>query len=132
MNKKIKFNKLIPELSVTDINKSLEFYKNIGFRVVYKREEDKLFFLELEGSQIMIQQNNNNWNVAVLEYPYGRGINLSIEVKDIEKIYKKVKEHKYKLFLDIETHSYKVEEKVYNDIEFIILDPDGYMLRFTN
>lgn len=132
MNKKIKFNKLIPELSVTDINKSLEFYKNIGFRVVYKREEDKLFFLELEGSQIMIQQNNNNWNVAVLEYPYGRGINLSIEVKDIEKIYKKVKEHKYKLFLDIETHSYKVEEKIYNDIEFIILDPDGYMLRFTN
>lgn len=132
MNKKIKFNKLIPELSVTDINKSLEFYKNIGFRVVYKREEDKLFFLELEGSQIMIQQNNNNWNVAVLEYPYGRGINLSIEVKDIEKIYKKVKEHKYKLFLDIETHSYKVEEKVYNDVEFIILDPDGYMLRFTN
>ena len=132
MNKKIKFNKLIPELSVTDINKSLEFYKNIGFRVVYKREEDKLFFLELEGSQIMIQQNNNNLNVAVLEYPYGRGINLSIEVKDIEKIYKKVKEHKYKLFLDIETHSYKVEEKIYNDIEFIILDPDGYMLRFTN
>lgn len=132
MNKKIKFNKLIPELSVTDINKSLEFYKNIGFRVVYKREEDKLIFLELEGSQIMIQQNNNNWNVAVLEYPYGRGINLSIEVKDIEKIYKKVKEHKYKLFLDIETHSYKVEEKIYNDIEFIILDPDGYMLRFTN
>lgn len=132
MTKKIKFNKLIPELSVTDINKSLEFYKNIGFRVVYKREEDKLFFLELEGSQIMIQQNNNNWNVAVLEYPYGRGINLSIEVKDIEKIYKKVKEHKYKLFLDIETHSYKVEEKVYNDVEFIILDPDGYMLRFTN
>lgn len=132
MNKKIKFNKLIPELSVTNINKSLEFYKNIGFRVVYKREEDKLIFLELEGSQIMIQQNNNNWNVAVLEYPYGRGINLSIEVKDIEKIYKKVKEHKYKLFLDIETHSYKVEEKIYNDIEFIILDPDGYMLRFTN
>lgn len=132
MNKKIKFNKLIPELSVTNINKSLEFYKNIGFRVVYKREEDKLIFLELEGSQIMIQQNNNNWKVAVLEYPYGRGINLSIEVKDIEKIYKKVKEHKYKLFLDIETHSYKVEEKIYNDIEFIILDPDGYMLRFTN
>ena len=132
MDKKIKFNKLIPELSVTDIDKSEEFYTNIGFKVVYRRKEDKLVFLQLEGSQIMIQQINDNWNVAKLEYPYGRGINLSIEIQDINKIYNKVKKYNYSLYLDLETHSYRVEDTIYKDLEFIILDPDGYMLRFTS
>ena len=49
----------------------------------------------------MIQQNNNNWNTGTLEYPYGRGINISMEVKDIEKIVNKLKQQKYKLFKEI-------------------------------
>ena len=32
---KVKFNKLIPELSVSDINKSKDFYLSLGFSVVY-------------------------------------------------------------------------------------------------
>ena len=44
----MKFNQLIPELSVTDIEKSKSFYIALGFQVMYERVEDKFVFLELE------------------------------------------------------------------------------------
>lgn len=42
----MKFNKLIPELSVSNINRSKDFYLLLGFKVVYERVEDKFVFLE--------------------------------------------------------------------------------------
>ena len=40
--KQIKFNSLIPELSVSGIENSKQFYENIGFKVIYERKENKL------------------------------------------------------------------------------------------
>ena len=56
----MKFNSLIPELSVSNIENSIEFYTSIGFRIMYERKEDKFCFLELEKNQIMIEQINDN------------------------------------------------------------------------
>ena len=128
----MKFNSLIPELSVSNIEKSKEFYLSIGFTIKYEREEDKLCFLELEDNQIMIQEENNNWNTGIMEYPYGRGINLSMSVSNVEKMYNNLKEKGIKFFLDLETHNYRVDNKVYNDQEFLLQDPDGYLLRFND
>ena len=80
----MKFNKLIPELSVTNIDKSKEFYLNIGFKIAYERKEDKFCFLELEENQIMIEEINDHWNTGTLEYPFGRGINISMEIKNFD------------------------------------------------
>ena len=65
----MKFNKLIPELVVSNLEKSKEFYTNIGFEVMYEREG--FVFLELETSQIMLCQSkeNDNWIPAKLEFP---------------------------------------------------------------
>ena len=128
----MKFNKLIPELSVTDINKSKEFYKNIGFKIMYERIEDKFCFLELEGNQIMIQEENDTWNVGDMEYPFGRGINISMSVNDVESLYNYIKSKNIKIFKSLEVHNYRVDDKTYNDLEFLIQDPDGYLLRFNN
>ena len=35
------------------------------------------------------------------------------------------------LYLDLEVHEYRVDDEVSVEKEFIILDPDGYMLRFS-
>ena len=59
----MKFNSLIPELTVTNIEKSKEFYQNIGFEIMYERKENKFCFLQLEDNQIMIEEQNDNWNV---------------------------------------------------------------------
>ena len=128
----MKFNSLIPELSVSNINKSKEFYLSLGFKIVYERKEDKFIFLELENNQIMIEEINNNWNTGELEYPFGRGINISMTINNIDKMYEELKKKNIKMFKELETNSYRVDDKIYHDKEFLIQDPDGYLLRFNN
>lgn len=128
----MEFNNLIPELSVSNLEISKKFYLSLGFKIKYERKEDKLCFLELEKNQIMIQEENGNWNTGTLEYPFGRGINISMAVSDVETMYNKLKEQNIKFFLDLEVHKYRVDNKVYDDKEFLIQDPDGYLLRFNN
>lgn len=67
------FNKLIPELSVTNLENSLNFYKTIGFKIEYERPENKFVFLSLGEIQFMIQEisNNDKWALAPLIYPFG-------------------------------------------------------------
>lgn len=131
-DKETVYNSLIPELSVSNIDISKNFYLNIGFEIKYERKEDKFCFLQLEGNQIMIEENNDNWNTGKLEHPYGRGINLSMAVSNIEKMYEILKEKNIKFFLDLEIHEYRIDDKISYDKEFLIQDPDGYLLRFNN
>ena len=128
----MQFNSLIPELSVTDINKSKEFYLNLGFKIKYERPENKFCFLELEQNQIMIEQINDNWNTGSLEYPFGRGINISMSISNVEELYNNIKNKNIKIFKELEVHTYRVDDKEYQDKEFLIQDPDGYLLRFNN
>ena len=128
----MKFNSLIPELSVTDINISKDFYLSLGFKIKYERPENKFCFLELENNQIMIEQINDNWNTGNLEYPFGRGINISMSISNVEELYNKITSQNIKIFKELEVHKYKVDDKEYEDKEFLIQDPDGYLLRFND
>ena len=128
----MKFNSLIPELSVTDIEKSKEFYLSLGFKIKYERPENKFCFLELEENQIMIEELNDNWNTGTLEYPFGRGKNISMSVSNVKELYNNIINKNIKPFKELETHSYRVDDINYEDIEFLIQDPDGYLLRFNN
>lgn len=128
----MKFNSLIPELSVTNIEKSKEFYLNLGFKVMYERKEDKFCFLYLEDNQIMIEEINNNWNVGEMKYPFGNGINISMTVSDIDSFYESIISKKIVLFRKIKTSKYRVDDIIYEDKEFLLQDPDGYLLRFNN
>ena len=131
-DKEIVYNSLIPELSVSNIDISKKFYLDLGFEIRYERKENKFCFLQLEGNQIMIEENNDNWNIGKLEHPYGRGINLSMTVSNIEKMYEILKEKNIKFFLDLEIHEYRIDDKISYDKEILIQDPDGYLLRFNN
>lgn len=128
----MKFNKLIPELSVTNIEISKEFYMKLGFKVLYERKEDKFAFLELEGNQIMIEQINDNWNTGALEYPFGRGINISMSIDNVNDFYNKLINNNVKMYKNLMINKYRVDDYEYEDIEFLIQDPDGYLLRFNN
>ena len=54
------WNKIIPELSVTSLEKSLKFYKTIGFKVEYDRPENKFAFISLGKIQFMLQEVSTN------------------------------------------------------------------------
>jgi len=129
--REISFNKLIPELSVKDYNISIDFYVNIlGFNVEYTREEDKFSMISINDAQIMTEEINNHWSTGELKYPFGRGINFQIEVKNVEKIVQELNKNNIKLFREIEENWYEVGGKQYGNKEFLVQDPDGYLLRF--
>ncbi len=127
----MEFSKLIPELSVSDIQKSLDFYtKVLGFKVEYSRVEDKFYFLSINEAQMMIEEINNHWSVGELEHPFGRGINFQIEVEDIEPILERLTKTGTPLFRDPKESWYKGDGVEFGQREFLVQDPDGYLLRF--
>ena len=128
----MKFNGLIPELSVSSISKSKNFYIDIiGFDLEYEREEDKFAFVSLGEAQIMLEEINGYWNTGELQYPFGRGINFQINTDDICEITNKLKLNNINLFRDIMENHYKCNGEVIVEKEILVQDPDGYLLRFS-
>lgn len=127
------FNKLIPELSVSDINKTREFYVDVlGFKICYERPEDKFIFVEKDGNQIMLEQINDNWNVGKMEYPFGRGINFEMTISDVDAVYERIEKAGIKLFRKMEVKDYECGDEIVHQKQFLIQDPDGYLLRFVD
>ena len=129
----LEFNKNIPELSVTNLENSLKFYKTIGFKIEYDRPENKFAFVSLGEIQFMLQEisNNDKWQLAPLRYPFGNGINFQLEVDNVDKIYSNLKENNYNITFDIEENWYRQDEKLLGNKEFLVQDIDGYLLRFS-
>ena len=127
------FNKIIPELSVTNLENSLKFYKTIGFKIEYERPENKFVFMSFGDIQFMLQEisENDKWNVSPLSYPFENGINFQLEVDDINKIYKSLIDNNFEITFEIEENWYRQDDKLLGNREFLVQDPDGYLLRFS-
>ena len=131
----MKWNQMIPEFDVFNLDETLHFYVDlIGFKVVYDRPEDKFAFLELEDVQFMVQEidkENLKWDTGELKYPLGIGINFQIDVKNIDEIYNRLKEDNYKIFVEMEDHYYRKDNEMLGEREFLVQDPNGFVLRFA-
>ena len=128
----MEFNSIIPELSVVNIDKSLQFYiETIGFKVEYLRQEAQFAFISFQGTQLMIEQQNGNWEIGTLEYPFGRGINFQIRVLDVDTIIESLKTANYPLMQEVKVVWYRMNEQMVGHKEFLVQDPDGYLLRFA-
>lgn len=125
---------LIPELQVLDFNKSLDFYTRLaGFEILYDRPENEFAMLGLNGARLMIEGFSNksrSWLVGQMERPLGRGMHLQIEVQDVQHLYQNFKEAKYPIFFDMEEKWYRINDKEKGHKQFLVQDPDGYLLRF--
>jgi len=128
----MRFNKLIPEISVSNIKRSLDFYtKILGFKVEYQREESKFAFLSFNNAQIMIEEVNDEWSTGKLEHPFGRGVNFQIEVEDVDALIKSLQKHKYPIKMMPKENWYRMNNVLIGNREFLVMDPDGYLLRFA-
>jgi len=123
---------MVPELSVTDFEASFTFYTNIlGFGVIHARKNPDFAYLDQGGVQIMIEQYDaDSWNTGPLEPPLGRGVNFQIELIDISTVYNRLRENRFPLFMDIVENWYQVNGVEMGQKEFLVQDPDGYLLRF--
>ena len=127
------FNKMVPELSVTNIHISKKFYIDmLGFKVEYEREEDKFAYISLDDVQLMLDEGvNGSWSTGITEYPFGRGINFQFFVKNIEKIIMKLNDNNIKLFKEPFISEYRINLERLVTKEILVQDPDGYLLRFS-
>jgi len=126
------FARLVPELICSSIERSLEFYVGVlGFTVRYARPEERFAYLERDGAEIMLEQpTGRTFLTAPLEHPYGRGINLQIEVADVQALYAAVRASAWPLLLELEEKWYRQDQLMRGNRQFVIQDPDGYVLRF--
>lgn len=132
-NSRSKMSKLVPELSVTDIKKSLVFWCDlIGFKVLYDRPQEGFAYLNLNGAQIMLEQRDErdtSWETGLFELPLGRGINFQIEVPEAESIIYRLDKAGINLFTDLEEKWYSAGKVELGQKQFLVMDPDGYLLR---
>lgn len=135
MSQKIYDTLMTPELVCTDYQRSLDFYVGVlGFNIQYARPEEGFAMLERQGSRIMIDQikpGKRSWVSGDLAYPFGRGINLQIDTTDAQELYDHVIQSGHKVFMELEDKWYRVDNIYVGNRQFIVLDPDGYMLRFA-
>lgn len=133
----MKLNRLIPELDVSDFDTSLKFYLEvIGCQILYDRPEDRFAMLSLEGSHIMLEEaqgEGRRFTIAALEYPFGRGINFQVQVADVDLVYKRCLDCHCNIIVPIEDRWYRAGTCELGNRQFVVADPDGYLLRpFTD
>ncbi len=125
---------IIPELQVLDFVKSLDFYTRLaGFNVLYDRPENDFAMLAIDGARLMIEglsAKNRSWIVGEMQRPFGRGMHLQIKVKDVQNLYQNFHNDAYPIYLAMEEKWYRADDKKVGHKQFLVQDPDGYLLRF--
>lgn len=124
---------MVPELTVADIVSSRAFYVDVlGFDVRFERTDPDFAYLSLGGAQLMIEaEHDSSWQTGALDAPRGRGINLQIEVADAAALRDAVLAAGYQLFQDLVDSRYSAGDEEEGQLEFLLQDPDGYLLRFV-
>ncbi len=128
-------NRLVPELMVTDLQNSLRFWVScLGFSIAYQRPEDGFAYLNLNGAQVMLEQvdpDAGQWLTAPLSKPFGRGINLQIDVAEVASIIRHLGQAGFVLYRDCQDTWYRADNVEVGQREFIVQDPDGYLVRLV-
>lgn len=125
---------LVPELSVADLGESLAFWCGLcGFAVAYDRPEHGFAAIQRGRARVMLDQLgvDRDWTTAPLARPFGRGMNLEMSVDDLAPILEALAAACWPLFMAPETKTYRVGGGAATVRQFLVQDPDGYLLRFS-
>ncbi|WEO78930.1 VOC family protein [Cryobacterium sp. SO2] len=131
----VAFPDLVPELLVGDLAVSLHFWVALcGFEVLYDRPDDGFAYLHSGTAHLMLEQVGigRNWIPAALERPLGRGINFQIMVPDITPLLERLATAGWPLFMPAEDKWYDTGETRAGVAQFLVQDPDGYLVRFSS
>ena len=126
---------MVPELCVTDIGASLRFYCDLlGFAPRYARPEEGFAYLEREGAELMLDQlglgRDFDPSMRAGDRPFGRGVNLQIRTRAVAPLLAALAAANAPLHLPPEDRWYRVGDRESGNRQFIVADPDGYLLRF--
>ena len=123
---------LVPELSVTDYKASRHFWCDlVGFSLRYERPEEGFGYLVLGNAHLMLDQISlgRTWETGPLELPLGRGINFEVQVENLDPALQRITSAGWPIFLEPEEKWYRAGDIEIGVRQFLVQDPDGYLLR---
>jgi len=126
--------RMVAELMVKNLARSRQFWIDLcGFEVVYQREEEGFVFLDRDGAQFMLEEvrGDDGWITAPLEAPLGRGVNFEIKVKSVDAPHKRLVDAGWPLYRQMQERWYRSDNIEIGVRQFLVQDPDGYLLRFS-
>lgn len=126
------FADLVPELSVSNIQVSLSFWRDVlGFDIAYDRPEARFAYLVRGRAQVMLCELNGRWETAEMQLPFGRGVNFQIVVDRIGPLLAALGGAKSPLYEPPSEAWYRVGDQEIGQLEFLVQDPDGYLIRLV-
>jgi len=115
-------------LACKDLDKAVKFYKEqLGFRAVKEESEADFVTLEFADNSIMLEKDKlfkdalPQLKEELSRNKYGVGLTIFIHVDDADRRYRDIKAKGVEIISKIET-------KPWGAREFVIKDPEGYLL----
>jgi hypothetical protein len=104
-----------------------------AFAVLFDRSDEGFAYLDLDGAQIMLDEigQTRDWMTGPLETPLGRGVNFQVSVPAIEPILTALSRADWPLFMGPERKWYRTGDVETGVHQFLVQDPDGYLVRFS-
>lgn len=124
---------LVPELVCRDLTKSRAFYiETLGFSVLYERPENGFCYLTLGAAEIMLEQlHPDDRGDTHLTPPFGRGMNFQIMTTGVAALFDACRATDATIYKSLEDVWYRAADIYVGQTQFIVHDPDGYLLRFA-
>lgn len=85
-------------------------------------------------AELMLEQptrSSRTFLAAPLTHPRGIGINLQIAATDVEALCKRCQDAGLNVLLSLEERWYRRGDTELGNRQFVVADPDGYLLRFA-
>jgi len=108
---------LAVEIHVSHLNRSLAFYKALGFSI--ERSDDTFAVMRWESSYIFLDQRNQV--ASTLDLPVA---NVRVVVNHIDALWEQVQAANMRVIDMLTTQTYGLRD-------FTIADPDGFGVRFA-
>ncbi len=112
-----------PEFFVPDIERSIAFYKQLGF-VTVRQEPDFAVIALGEDVHILLAADALIPVGARFDGARGGALNMRIMVGDVDAVYQRAKAAGARIV-------HEIGDRYYGLRDFIMADPDGFMLRFA-
>ncbi len=119
------------ELFTSDMEKSVDFYtKILGFTMEGKKVNES--YQPVKNGNVVIGigpisklSQDHHFNPNLENMRKGYGVEIVLEVNNIQKVYERVKSSGYSVDEPLSTQNWGLKD-------FRIIDPDGYYLRITS
>lgn len=125
---------IVPGFWVSDLERSTNLYVNtFGFALGHAESGRLAVLTHGEGRLVLSQFDPDDpLVVAELTTPFGRGVTLTVRVPDPKAIYERLRDDKYPVSVPMEIAEYGDDGQRHQRASFVVADPDGYLLRFSD